>query len=241
MAWIGPEIWVWPYLSESRGWRGWKVLLRFMDTHIWHLPASSERVPEKEQWPLPELLSWRKLPLSGLTPMPDYLFPSSISLMFQHWNSEWVRSCKSMSRLFKRNAWGSRNTPPHSTTIWAGFYSQELWRLLFLALKALSSGLGVGLGPLAPQGGPLILRYPSRILTAGDGPGVLSFCPSYWSCSVASSYIFGCRISVQLHFRCFWMMVFCSLLVILMWLWEDSSTDITQVVILTRTPSTFYY
>ena len=51
-------------------------------------------------------------------------------------------------------------TQPKSKLV---FHSQKLWGLLFLALESWAGLLGVRLGPLAPQEGPLQLKYPFQL------------------------------------------------------------------------------
>ena len=53
---------------------------------------------------------------------------------------------------------------------------QKLWGLLFLGLDPATGapntkGPGVGMGALTPQGGPLLLRYPSQFLSTIHGCG----------------------------------------------------------------------
>ena len=107
-------------------------------------------------------LSGKSCPPPAHALIQDYSVPPCMSLVPQCWNSEWVSLSKSIWGLFKRNAWDFRSPLSHSATIWAGFYSQKLWGLLFLPLWA--GAPAVGLGPLAPQGRSLRLRYPSWFL-----------------------------------------------------------------------------
>ena len=114
-----------------------------------------------------------------------------------------LSASKSVLGPFKRNTWGSSSPPSHSATILAGFYSQKLWRLLFLALEPWAGEPGVELGNLAPQGGHPQPRYPSQFLTTAHGCGASPFHISTLPTSfdVAASYIFNYRASVQLDFR----------------------------------------
>ena len=65
-------------------------------------------------------------------------------------------------RPIKRNTWDLRSPLSLSATILAGFHSQKLWGLLFLALEPWAGGSDVGPGPVTiPQEGSLELRYPS--------------------------------------------------------------------------------
>ena len=57
---------------------------------------------------------------------------------------------------------GDSSSPlSHSARDPAGFHSQKLWGFLSSALEPWAGETGVGLGPLAPQEGPLLPRYSS--------------------------------------------------------------------------------
>ena len=90
---------------------GETVWVRLMESQIWHsLACSVGEVSEKEQWPLPALLSRTKLP-PALTPMPDPSIPCCMSLvpfklLPQCRSSERLRTSKSVCGPFKRNCLG---------------------------------------------------------------------------------------------------------------------------------------
>lgn len=100
---------------------------------------------------------WEKVasPAIALIPgnsVPPYMSLVTFELQLQCWSSERVSPRKSMCGPFKWNTWDSSCSTSHSVTIPAGFYSQKLWGILFLALKLWAGGPGVGLEPLDPQG-----------------------------------------------------------------------------------------
>ena len=110
---------------------------------------------DKEQWPLSECLSGRKLP-PALTPMPDNSVPPLMSLMPFNllslcWSSEGVSPIKSVHGPFKRNSQIAQQFLSSTASIPSGFYSQKLWQHLFLALEPWAGGLDVVLGPLVPE------------------------------------------------------------------------------------------
>lgn len=113
--------------------------------------------------------------------------------------------------------WNLQTHSDYSGTILAGFHSRRLWGLLFLAL-----------GLLVPQGALLQLCYSSWFslwfTTHGCEPSPIRLSAPPTRLYVASLYP-DVLTSTQLDFRRFqfWMMVFCSLVVILGWLWEDAS------------------
>ena len=87
-------------------------------TSLWKIPASP-------------VLVW----------MPDNSVPLYMSLMPfqllpQLWSSEGVSLSKSLHKPFKRNFLGPRSPPSHLAITPAGFYSQKLWGLLFMALES---------------------------------------------------------------------------------------------------------
>ena len=119
-----------------------------------HLLALWEDASEEEQWPLPTLLSGRKLPLQlslwhqtlrFLPVCPWCLLGCCPSAGTQR---EWVWVSPFPGPL-RGTTWDSRSSLSLSVTFPAGFYGQKLWRLLFLALELWAWGPGVGLGPLA--------------------------------------------------------------------------------------------
>ena len=77
------------------------------------------------------------------------------NLLPQCWSSEEVSPSKSVHRPFKRNFLGVQQFLSSTVSISTGFYSQNLWRLIFLSQE-----------PWANRGlvcdwDPLLLRYPS--------------------------------------------------------------------------------
>ena len=85
---------------------------------------------EKEQWPVPALLSVGKLP-PALALMLDYSVPSHMSLMpFSllplHWSSEEASLSKSVCGCFKRNCQGVQQFLSFTASIPTGFCSQKL-------------------------------------------------------------------------------------------------------------------
>ena len=130
--------------------------------------------------------------------MPDNFVSPHISLAplkleSQCWSSEMVNLNTSVYGPFKRNIWVANINSSNSATILAAFYSQKLWGFLFLALKPRDEGHGVGLGLLAPQEGPLQLRYCSQFLfaTCVWGTSLLCHVPPT-SLNVPSS-LYPCR------------------------------------------------
>lgn len=105
-----------------------------------------------------------------------------------------------------------------------------------LALAPWAMDPGVQLGPLGPQGGTSAVKLSLPILPA--------ICMCGTRCSMSPSLLpvsmwlflsnLSCRTSVQLNFRWFWMIIAPSLVVIMMWLWEDASTSFTCATIWTR-------
>ena len=110
---------------------------------------------EKEQWHVLPLLSGRKLlPSSCL--ILDNSVPPCMSLMPFNllpacWNSEGVSPSKSVYGTFKRNCQGVQQFLFSTVLIPAGFYSQKLWGLTFLALEPWAGGPGEGLTPVIPE------------------------------------------------------------------------------------------
>ena len=125
---------------------------------MWHPPASSAALSgdrsEKEQRLLPTFFSGGKRPLA-LSLIPDNSVPPYMSFPFSLlplcWSSEIVSLSKLVHELFKRNCLGFQQflSPPASIT--TCFYSQKLWRLIFLVMEPWAGGPGVGLGLLAPE------------------------------------------------------------------------------------------
>ena len=79
-----------------------------------------------------------------------------------HWSSGGVNPSKFVCWPFKRNFLELQKLPSSSDSIPAGFYSQKLWVLLFLALEPWAGDSGVGLGPSNSSGGtslPIFIHY----------------------------------------------------------------------------------
>ena len=57
----------------------------------------------------------------------------------------------SVCGIFKRNCLGFQKFLSSTALIPTGFYSQNLWRFILLALEPWAGGPGVGLGPFTPE------------------------------------------------------------------------------------------
>ena len=142
----GPISWVGWSLWGSPGWG----LARLMESQTWHQPAGSVALSgeysEKGQWPVTAFLSERKLS-SNSRLIPDTLVSPCMPLVpFKLlplcWSSEGVSLSKSMHESCRKNCLGVHEFLSSTTSIPAGFYSQELWGLLFLAVKPWAGGPG---------------------------------------------------------------------------------------------------
>ena len=139
-------------------------------------------------------------------------------LLPQCWSSEWVSPSVSVHKPFRRNAWDSRSPPSHSATLPDGF--------IVRSYGDFSWNRNPGLRVLMWAWDPLLLRWdlhcldvpPDFYLPYVDvGPAhsaSLSLLPfSMW----LLLYIHSCRTSVKLDFRCCEWLLFCNLVVVLMW------------------------
>ena len=88
------------------------VLVRLMESHLWHHPADSVECvgSDRGHWPLSAFLSGRKLSPGSLL-MPDTSFPPcvplvSFKLLHWCWSSEGVSLSKSVHESLKRNCLG---------------------------------------------------------------------------------------------------------------------------------------
>ena len=80
---------------------------------------------------------WQKVALPALALMWDTLIPPHMALLPfellpQHWNLEGRMQSKAVHRPFNRNCLRLWKPLSYSATLPGGFYSQKLWRLLFL-------------------------------------------------------------------------------------------------------------
>ena len=177
----------WGWANCESGWWSLKY-----DTH---LPALWEEGSSEEQWPLPALLSGRKLPVPASSHRRARLFSSSLYvsaalvLEFKGNAGGQVSLCADPLR---GTSWDSRSPMFHSATIPTGFYSQNLWGLLFLALESWARRPGMGQGPLLP-------RYPSQFLSPTHGSGTSPF------------HVLA--ISYQSQYGILFFLVFCYLLI----------------------------
>ena len=98
------------------------------------------------------LLSGRKLsPALALvldSSVPPHMSLKPSNLLPPHWSSKGVSPNKSVWGPFKSNCLGFQKFLSSTTSILTGFYSQKLWRIIFLALEPWAGGPGVGLYPL---------------------------------------------------------------------------------------------
>ena len=100
---------------------GKTVLARLMESHIWHQPTSSVALCRgaglgKGQWPLPTLLSERKLSPSSHLMLYISVPPSMplvpFKLLPQCWSSEGVNLSNSICGFFKGNYLGLQKFLP---------------------------------------------------------------------------------------------------------------------------------
>ena len=140
------------------------------------LPTSSVgEGPAKKQCPLPAFLSGRKLPLQ----LSSWSYTTEFLPGCQQWDSEPVGLSKSMGRLFKK-VLHTRNPQSHWATIQAGFCSQKLWGLLFLALWAWDGRPVWGWDLLLRSGDVCIWEIPPSVCSphVSVGPALRHVLPS---------------------------------------------------------------
>ena len=118
----------------------------------------------------------------------------------------------------KRNCLGFQQFPSSLASIPAGFYIQKLWGLLFLVLDPWTADLMYAWEPLLP-------RYPSWYLSTTCGCNASLFCIFAPPTSL-NEIIFLNSVIVGLPFSFIsggseWWLSW-SLVIILMWLWEES-------------------
>ena len=170
---------------------------------------------QKEQWPQPALLSGRKLPPTSHPDVTQFSSSPYVSDSFQSaapMLEVWVSPSKFVGGPFKRNCLRLQQFLSSTASIPDGFYSQNLWWYLFLALEPWAEGSHVGLGPL-------LLRYPSWFLSPTCGCGTSLFCV-HPSCQSQYGFFFnliivGPPFSLISDSSEWWL--FYSLVVILMW------------------------
>ena len=137
------------------------------------MASASTSVREKASF---QLLPWCQM----LQFFPVCLWCLSICCLCPGAQREWVWVC--LCKPFKRICQGVQQFLSPPASIPTGFYSQNLWRLIFLALEAWDGRPTVGLGPLTPKISPWFL-------SATHGCGTSSFCvyaPSTSLCVVYS-------------------------------------------------------
>ena len=94
----------------------------------------------------------------ALAQMPNNSVPPCMSLMpfnllLQYWSSEEVSPSESVHGFFKRNCLRLQQFLSSTASIPSCFYSQKLWRLIFLALELCTGEPVGGLGLLTPLWG----------------------------------------------------------------------------------------
>ena len=150
-----------------------------MESQIWLMPAGSMALgvegSEKEQWPVPALLSRRNLPpppsaftlVLGQSSSPPYISDAfqSPAPMLELRGRE---SSKSVHGRLRKRCQRVQQFLSSTALIPTGFYSLKLWRLLFLALEPWDGRRRMGLDPS-------LLRYCSQFLSATHGCGINPF------------------------------------------------------------------
>ena len=169
----------------------------------------------KEQWSLPTLLSGRKLFLA-LALMPGssvspHRFLVPVELLLQHWNSQRMSLSKFMGGPFKRNCLGFQNPPSPSASILAGFTAR-----IYGEFYSWHENTGLG--------GTLFLK---EDLCSWDLLIFICYmqvwdqpvpCFQFWCGFLFNFLVVGLPFSQILSgSEC---QLFCSLAVILMWLWD---------------------
>ena len=119
----------------------------------------------------------------------------------QCWSSEgaslsrWVRVWVLQEELLRAPAASSTNL------ILAGFLSQKLWGLTFLALESWAGWTGVGLGLLAPE-----ISLPN-FYPQGFGASLFWVHTSPTCLDGCGCQFHSCQASIQLDFWCSWVIV----------------------------------
>ena len=192
----------------------------------WSLLALCGKASSKEQWPLPALLSERKLPLQFfpwcwiIQFLPIYLWCLSSCCPHAGAQREWIWVSPCMGPL-RGSAWDSRS-----------FHLSQSQSPLVFTTKSYGTGT-LGWGGLVWGWDPSLLGgtsasqdiSPSFYLPhIGVGPACFAFCSSYnsWCGFFFNSVVVGLLFS-SVYSHSEWLL-FCSLVVILMWLWEEVST-----------------
>ena len=117
------------------------VLARVMETQLQHPHAGSVgKGISKGTVASVGTSVWDKVAPPNFTLMPENSVSFCMSLvlfklLYQSWSTEGLSLNKSVHGPFRRNAWDSSCHSSHSATIPAGFHSQKLWVVLFLALE----------------------------------------------------------------------------------------------------------
>ena len=139
------------------------MLARLMESQIWHAPASSVALlgkgSEKGQWPLPTLLSGRKLSSSSCVDARHFSSSLYATGAFQAatrcWSSEGVSLSKSIIGFFMGNCLGLKGLLPLTTSLLV-FAARRCGDLSYWHWKP-------GLGGLVWGWDSLLPRYPSQI------------------------------------------------------------------------------
>lgn len=142
--------------------------------------------------------------------MSDNSVPPCMSLVPQHWNSEWVRLIKSLCGHFEKNTWYS------SSPLSVSLSQNPSWFLQSEVLRTSCPCIGtLGRGVWCVAGTPHSTGRTSAYKTSfpifichswvWDKP-VLHLCPSYQS-QLWLLYVLSCGTSIHLDFRWFWIMV----------------------------------
>ena len=131
---------------------------RLMESQIWCPPAVSMRGGLRKGTTISASTSvWEKAaPQLSAWCWTIQLLPPLLSLMSFNlppfcWSSDWVSPSTSVHGPFKSKCQGVQQLLSSTASIPTGFYSQKLWRLIFLVLKPWVGGPGVTLGPLTPD------------------------------------------------------------------------------------------
>ena len=146
-AWVGLQVGQGKVCGNHQG--GQTVIARLMEIQVWHPPVNSlwGKLSQGTMNSANTSL-WEKAAHPVLTLLPYNLIPPCMSFVpFELLPQCWHRTSESnyMCGPFKSNIWDSRSPPPHSATTPAGFQSQDLWGLFFLALEPWAGEVGVGL------------------------------------------------------------------------------------------------
>ena len=119
---------------------GQTVLVRLMESQIWHLPAGSGLCGSvREGFRKGTMVFLGESCSPAFTLMPDTSVPPhetlvTFRMLHQCWSLEQLSLHKSMCGFFKRNSFGLQQCLPLTQSPLV-FCSQKLWGLTFLALE----------------------------------------------------------------------------------------------------------